>query len=391
MLYAILKPIVKAALHLYFGRIVLNGMERIDNGRPTLILANHTASFMDAVITACFVKRRIHFFTRGDVFKHKWAGKVMRSLGMLPVYRMRDGRDKLRLNDSSNDEALNILSQGGAVLIFAEGESNIAKVLKPLKKGPFRLAVAAAATLPEAPLIVPLGINYITPAEAGGDAFLNAGEPICTDKFIEGNDDTTLAKAATAMMRATHIALKDLVWHTICEADLIIADLALGTIAECRKRYAFRHTQRVMRKVNTFQTAQQQKLIALSQRWYSIYRRQPSTGQFLKLLALAPFAALGLAFHWPVIRISRFITARKVDAPDFIAPVFLCCCVLLMISWYLLAFIILELVQPSWEWLPALLLTAFCGILYRRLYWPLFRRPAVARKAIARLTELIRG
>src|SRR6476620_7429275 len=106
MLYTILKPIMKMALRLYFSRIELNGLEGIDNGKPTIILANHTASFLDAIILACFVKRRIHFFTRGDVFKQKSADTILRSLGLLPVYRLSEGRDKLHLNDSSNNEAL---------------------------------------------------------------------------------------------------------------------------------------------------------------------------------------------------------------------------------------------------------------------------------------------
>src|ERR1044071_7030471 len=105
MIYAILKPIVTLALRLYFRHVNRNGFEHIDNDRPTLILANHTASFMDAILVACFVRRRIHFFARGDVFGNKWADRILRSMGLLPVYRLSEGRDKLHLNDSSNDEA----------------------------------------------------------------------------------------------------------------------------------------------------------------------------------------------------------------------------------------------------------------------------------------------
>jgi 1-acyl-sn-glycerol-3-phosphate acyltransferase len=389
MLYAILKPIVRAALRIYFGSINKNNLAGIDNGRPTLILANHTASFMDAILVACFVRRRIYFFARGDVFGSRWADKLLRAIGLLPVYRISEGRDKLHLNDSSNETALNILKKGGAILIFCEGSSDVSKRLKPFKKGPFRLAAHAAAILAEPLSIVPLGINYIDPVAAGEDVFLECGTPIAAADFMDGTNAAAQAKAATAMMRHTARELNELVWHTEREEDVPVADAALAIMPFWYEDYSFQHTQRVMRRVNTPGVTRRQKLFALLRRWESLETKKTSGSRFVKLVALAPFAAAGLAFHWPAIRMAKFITDHKVHDADFIAPVFLSCCILLTIAWYMLMLLLFELLKPGWQWVPLLLLIAGCGILYVKQYWYLFRRTQTAQRTIAKLKETL--
>lgn len=379
MLYAMLKPLMKAALRLYFGRIVTHGLEHLDNGRPTIILANHTASFMDAVIAACFVKRRIHFFARGDVFRHKLADLSMRALGMLPIYRMRDGRDKLQLNDSSNDEALKILAAGGAVLIFAEGESNISKILKPLKKGPFRLAANAAGTLSDRPLLVPLGINYVRPARPFGDAFLVGGAPLDTADFC---CDTDPAKAATDMMRATKNALEPLVWHIGAAEDLPLGDDLLNLIPEIKPEYDFRDTKQLIGCLND---TSDRKVSSVRADWmeYRIWQRQhnigtgqyeppPAPEEWLILIIGLPVAVVAVLAHFIPILLAMAITDKKVKEPDFWAPVFLSCTVLAVCIWYLwIAWLCINGPAPerALVLIPGMILSGvFFLKIYRRLW-----------------------
>lgn len=370
MLYALLKPLVTVALRLYFRRIKCNGLENIDNNRPTLILANHTASFMDAILVACFVKRRIHFFARGDVFGNRMADKILRSIGLLPVYRLSEGRDKLHLNDSSNDEALKILAKGGAVLIFCEGISDVAKRLKPMKKGPFRLAANAAATLAHAPEIVPLGINYITPAHPGGDVFLEGAASISTKTFLDGKDESSLAKAATSLMRQTAAYLAKLSWHTLRQEDEPLVDNALLAMQNSGRNYSFESTQLLVERINNADEASRKQMAET----IAVHRKPAlQSGQILQLVLLAPFAAVGWLFHLPVVAIAHMITKAKVKSADFIAPVYLSCILLLMMAWYLVIAILMAIFWDAVLWLPALFAIACCGFLYLKIYRRLSR------------------
>ncbi len=361
MLYWLLKPTVKVALRLWFRRIHCDGLKAIDNSRPTLILANHTASFMDAILVACFVKRRIHFFARGDVFGKPWADKILRSIGLLPVYRLSEGRDKLHLNDSSNDEALKILAAGGAVLIFCEGVSDIAKRLKPLKKGPFRLAANAAATLPKPPVIVPLGINYVTPTIPGGDAFLEGGQTIQTVDFLSIKDETALIKAATEMMRATSAALEGLVWNVRKAEDEPLADKLIFSLQGAETDYSFEQTQHLLQRLNAGEVGEDALSAPI---------RKRSAGSILFIVLTAPLAGIGWLFHAPALNLARRIANGKVKAPDFYAPVFLSIILLLMIGWYAVLFTAAEIYRPSALWLPLFLGIILCGIFYLKIWRP---------------------
>ncbi len=365
MLYAILKPVMKAALRLYFGRIVTNGLEQIDNGRPTLVLANHTASFMDALITACFVKRRIHFFTRGDVFRHPVANKLMRSLGMLPVYRFSDGKDKLQLNDSSNEEALRILGRGGAVLIFAEGASDVAKVLKPLKKGPFRLAVTAAATLAEPPLIVAMGINYIRPADPFGDAFLLAAAPVPAPE-PEGADEAAAAKTATGLMRRTAGLLQPLVWDVRSADGLPVAEGMLELLGQVKPDYSFADSQRLLDQL------ERDQFLPGNIATEAAKKARVSAGplRYAALALSAPFALAGFLGHHPPVKLAQVITDARVREADFRAPVFLSLAIVLGFIWYFILLIAFLLAGWGWVSVAILLLLAGCGIFYLKWYRP---------------------
>lgn len=377
MLYAILKPIVRTALQLYFRRINIRGLKNIDNAGPTLILANHTASFMDAILVACFVRRRIHFFARGDVFGKPWADRILRSMGLLPVYRLSEGRDKLHLNDTSNDEALRIMQRGGAVLIFCEGVSDIAKWLKPLKKGPFRLAANAAIALRQAPMIVPLGINYILPTEPCGDVFLEGAAPIATSAFVNGNDESARAKAATEMMRQTGSALRPLVWHTAWEEAEPLATSLLYFLQESEAGYSFANTQHVIETLNLANEEELRKLTAATADMAKVRpcrHNAIGVGLIAALVLLSPFGLSGWLFHAPVIWLAKRITHKFIKTADFIAPVFLSCALGLLIIWYLIILVLTLAIHPSWIWPPLLLLIAVSGVFYLKCYWIWLKR-----------------
>ncbi|MGN6605245.1 MAG: 1-acyl-sn-glycerol-3-phosphate acyltransferase, partial [Ginsengibacter sp.] len=98
MLYQILFYPSRAALHFYCRKIVINNKELLAEKGPLLIAANHPNSFLDAIIVSTLFKQPVYSLARGDVFANGFFSKVLRSVNMLPVYRLSEGAENLGYN-----------------------------------------------------------------------------------------------------------------------------------------------------------------------------------------------------------------------------------------------------------------------------------------------------
>jgi 1-acyl-sn-glycerol-3-phosphate acyltransferase len=109
---------------------------------PLVLGCHHPNSFLDAILIGAQMKKRVHFLTRSDVFQNKWAARLMRSVNMIPIYRIRDGKENLGKNDLTFELCRQIIQKGEHVLIFVEGFCNHQTTLQtPLKKGAPRLLI----------------------------------------------------------------------------------------------------------------------------------------------------------------------------------------------------------------------------------------------------------
>lgn len=387
MLYAVLKPLVRSSLRLFYRRINCKSLSEADTGGPLLLLANHSASFMDAFVVACFLGRRIHFFARGDVFRGRFAEKLLRAVGIMPVFRQSEGRDKLHRNSDSHFEATEVLRQGGAVLIFCEGVSDTRKQLKPLKKGPFRLAISAGLAVDRPLHILPLGINYTDAVSPGGDVYLQAGAPIAAGDFVKEESEAGRARAATDLMRTTESALRPLLWHCSRDEHLNAAYALAQAFPLLSSDLTFPETQSVITAVDAGGAAKREVLSALMQRLRRENEQPFDLAEWLLLTLGAPFALIGFCVYWLPLHLASFITRRSVREDDFIAPVFLCCAIVLVSIWQLIGIAGIVVFAPAW-WLLALPAPAFCSLFYLKMYGPLLLRRRLADRAISRLEAL---
>jgi 1-acyl-sn-glycerol-3-phosphate acyltransferase len=142
MLYQFLKIWVKGSFWLY-ARIKISGKEQINKQtKATLITANHPNSFLDALLIAVTMQQPVHFHTRSDVFKNSMVRKLFAMVNMMPVYRIRDGKEKLTLNQQTQLQSIAALEQQEAVLVFVEGFcANQTRLQVPLKKGAPRVVL----------------------------------------------------------------------------------------------------------------------------------------------------------------------------------------------------------------------------------------------------------
>lgn len=135
----LLKLFIQAGLWLFCQEIHLKNKQLFKTKGPLLIIANHPNSFLDALIIGSYYKRRVYFLARGDAFKKPIHRFILESLNMIPVYRLREGKEFLHLNDYAFNKSIDLLSKGFAVLVFIEGVCINSHELQPFKKGTARI------------------------------------------------------------------------------------------------------------------------------------------------------------------------------------------------------------------------------------------------------------
>jgi 1-acyl-sn-glycerol-3-phosphate acyltransferase len=156
-------------------------------GKPTLLVANHPDSFLDAVIISMACKGPIHFLARGDVFTKSWHRSLLRLLNMYPVYRIREGRAHVHLNRTTFRYSHEVLANNGTLLIFIEGICLNTHELQPFKKGAARIALEAR-DLPEC-CYLPVGVAYSSFTRIGKAATVIFGETIFPEQIFEGDQE----------------------------------------------------------------------------------------------------------------------------------------------------------------------------------------------------------
>jgi len=160
-LYLLIQKITRLSLYCYFREIQLHGLDEVPRNRPVLFLANHQNALLDPLIIAACTDLRPYFLTRSDVFTNTYLSGFFQFLRMLPIYRLRDGRNTLTKNEAVFAKCTRLLEQQQAIFLFPEANHNLQRRVRPLSKGFTRIICSALDTDPSMDLyLVPIGINY---------------------------------------------------------------------------------------------------------------------------------------------------------------------------------------------------------------------------------------
>jgi len=182
-LYKFVKYTGRIALPIYFGRLEINGKEHIPVNDPYIIAPNHQSAFLDAILMGVYHKKPVHFLTRSDVFVDPFT-KVLSALNMMPVYRIRDGYEKLSKNEEIFAKCRDILAAGNPVLIFPEGNMDDGHFLRPLTKGTSRMAITSQLAIDQGIKILPVGINYFHHDRPRYKCIINYGPAIHVKDYL---------------------------------------------------------------------------------------------------------------------------------------------------------------------------------------------------------------
>lgn len=203
---AILRRVVWMALHLYFKKIRVFGKESLPKGKAVLIVANHQNALIDPLLIATHTALKPHFLTRASAFKNPIAAKLLDFIRMIPIYRVRDGIDNMNKNKETFEKSVSILAGNGSILIFGEGNHDMHRSLRPLKKGFARIAFQTLDDHPDLELVIlPIGINYSNHKKSGSNVGLFIGEAFPAKTYYPNNYE--------GILQETSKRLKPLVTH----------------------------------------------------------------------------------------------------------------------------------------------------------------------------------
>lgn len=189
-----MRSYLRLALFFYYKKIELNFKVPLQKNQPRLILGNHQNGLMDPLIIAAKSGQFSYCLTRASVFKKPWIERFLKSLLMIPIYRMRDGWKQISKNGAVFKTCSNLLHEHHAIVLFPEGNQNIKRSVRPLSKGFTRIVEETIHHYPEVNVeMVPVGFNYKSAQDFADSVVLNFGCPLASRDY-QHLDENVFAK-----------------------------------------------------------------------------------------------------------------------------------------------------------------------------------------------------
>jgi 1-acyl-sn-glycerol-3-phosphate acyltransferase len=126
-------------------RVRVHGIQNASQAEPHIFASNHVSWFDVPALAANLP--RYKFVAKAELFKVPIFGRAMRSAGMIEIQR-----ENRKAAFGAYEIAADRIREGNSVVVFPEGTRGRAYPLRPFKKGPFVLAIAAG--VPIVPVIV---------------------------------------------------------------------------------------------------------------------------------------------------------------------------------------------------------------------------------------------
>lgn len=200
--YRLLAPLAQAAVSLFYSHIEITGLEHVDPRRPTIYAPTHPNSIIDPLLIAFFERRPLRFVARDGLFRVPVMGAILRAVGAIPVRRRSDHGGTVD-NTAALGACVDVLREGGVLVIFPEGKTHARLRVEPIKTGVARIALDARAAGADV-AIVPVGLNYLVRHAFRSDVHVGIGAPI----EVARTDDRAVDVAAlTARVQSSLEAL----------------------------------------------------------------------------------------------------------------------------------------------------------------------------------------
>lgn len=197
--YTLAKIPVNTTLRLNFRKMVFVGKkENVSKKRAIIFAPNHRNALIDALmlVYSSYHRKQIVFLARADIFKKKFLAWILNGMRIMPVFRIRDGKDNLDRNSEIFDNAAQILRKNNPLALFPEAQHNPKQSLLPIQKAVPRIVLPTEASVnfELKSQIVPVSIYYRDITAFLSDAYITFGTPIEVSDYKERyNENPALA------------------------------------------------------------------------------------------------------------------------------------------------------------------------------------------------------
>lgn len=178
-------------------RVRVHGADRMGDGQTPVVFVSNHVSWFDVFALAATLPR-YSFVAKAEVLRIPLFGPAARALGTIAIER-----HNRKSAFVSYDEAARQVRAGRPVIVFPEGTRGRSYPLRAFKKGPFVLAIAAAA--PIVPTLVH-GTIPIMPKGTwrvrGGTVDIHFLEPVSTEGLVYDDRDVLMQRVRDRMSDA---------------------------------------------------------------------------------------------------------------------------------------------------------------------------------------------
>ena len=381
MLYRFGWTLMWVTFRIFFRKIDVLGAEKLQHGKPAILIANHPASFLDAMVLAVFLGRPIHFYVRGDIFSHPLVYYILSKLHMIPIFSREHGTGNLSKNKATFDRGRKLLSSGNLLLIFPEGFSRQSKQAEPFKKGAARVALQTAFEDGKADrlCIQTVALNY-SHHGFGANLFIRVGETLELSQYETAYREFP-AQAINRLTADMQALFEKNVIHLRkgerTETAETVMRMDYHDYAGHKEVY-FWASRNICEKVADMNdedyASYQEKLLSYHQnlRLHGLddmsFSSAPikTNSNILFLVVALPFYLLGTIIWWIPSRLGKWITDKTVTRIDFYTSVYNGVLGFLGLIWWLIWQIVFWFAGQKMLWLLMFVSPAFC---YVALEW----------------------
>jgi glycerol-3-phosphate O-acyltransferase / dihydroxyacetone phosphate acyltransferase len=179
----VLAGIVRVAAAAAFSRLEVEGIDRLPDDRPVVLVANHYNGLVDAMAVIAALRRLPRFLAKATLWNIVAARPFLWLVGLIPVHRQVDDGAGAT-NESMFAAAEACLAGGGTVAVFPEGITHDSPRLAPIRTGAARIALGAHDAGVDGVTVVPVGITYEDKVALRSRILVRAGRPLSIDDEV---------------------------------------------------------------------------------------------------------------------------------------------------------------------------------------------------------------
>jgi len=183
--YRAVRALGRFWLWFFFKSVDVRHPERVPPGGAVLLCINHPNNFIDSLLVAGALERKVHYLATAALFRNPLVGRFLRACGAIPVYRRQDDPDKMDRNLDAFEACFRAFREGRLVAIYPEGTTHAEARVQRIKTGAARLALGYEAERPRELSVIPVGLNFDARKSFHGRVLISFGAPVAVTPYLD--------------------------------------------------------------------------------------------------------------------------------------------------------------------------------------------------------------